>query len=175
MYRILIVGITLVVPAFFYFSTSAPSENSMGLDPPIAGVMPPASPDALLTEDDVFPDLVVQRDEGIPRSAVERDTTQVKPVSVGEYIDPDRGADFSNRTETIEIGTYIDPDRDADFSTPVRAIEVGDYIDPDRGAVLVVDPLTQVSIGVFIDPDALFSDSSDADVEIGAPMDPDWQ
>lgn len=175
MYRILIVGIMLVVPAFFYFSTSAPSENNLGLDLPVTRVMPPASPDALLTEDDVFPDVSVQRDEDIPISASEGDTTQVQPVSVGEYIDPDRGADFSNRTETIEIGTYIDPDRDADFSSPVRTIEVGEYIDPDRGAALVVDPLKQVSIGVFIDPDALFSDSGEADVEIGAAMDPDRQ
>lgn len=175
-WRILTVGIAIVVSTLFYISTfEEPSDDNMTRGSPTAQVTPLAASDPLLTEDDVHPDVAFQGDAGIPISAVEGDTTQGQPVFIGDYIDPDRGADFSNRTETIEIGTYIDPDRDADFSTPLRTIEVGDYIDPDRGAVLVTDPLKQVSIGVFIDPDSLFSDSGEADVEIGAPMDPDRQ
>ena len=94
-------------------------------------------------------------------------------ISIGEYIDPDRGADLSQPIATIEIGEYIDPDRGADYSEPSNAIEIGEYIDPDRGAVLEVNPLEVLSIGAFIDPDSLSVTNSQEAVEVGEYVDPD--
>ena len=94
-------------------------------------------------------------------------------ISIGEYIDPDRGADLSQPIATIEIGEYIDPDRGADYSEPSNPIEIGKYIDPDRGAVLEVNPLEVLSIGAFIDPDSLSVTSSQETVEVGEYVDPD--
>lgn len=94
-------------------------------------------------------------------------------ISIGEYIDPDRGADLSQSIATIEIGEYIDPDRGADYSEPSNPIEIGEYIDPDRGAVLEVNPLEVLSIGAFIDPDSLSVTNSQETVEVGEYVDPD--
>ena len=94
-------------------------------------------------------------------------------ISIGEYIDPDRGADLSEPIATIEIGEYIDPDRGADYSEPSNPIEIGEYIDPDRGAVLEVNPLEVLSIGAFIDPDSLSVTNSQETVEVGEYVDPD--
>ena len=94
-------------------------------------------------------------------------------ISIGEYIDPDRGADLSEPIATIEIGEYIDPDRGADYSEPSNPIEIGDYIDPDRGAVLEVNPLEVLNIGAFIDPDSLSVTNSEETVEVGEYVDPD--
>lgn len=94
-------------------------------------------------------------------------------ISIGEYIDPDRGADLSQPIATIEIGEYIDPDRGADYSEPSNPIEIGEYIDPDRGAVLEVNPLEVLSIGAFIDPDSLSVTNSQETVEVGEYVDPD--
>jgi hypothetical protein len=94
-------------------------------------------------------------------------------ISIGEYIDPDRGADLSQPIETIEIGEYIDPERGADYSEPSNPIEIGEYIDPDRGAMLEVNPLEVLSIGAFIDPDSLSVTVFDETVEVGEYVDPD--
>ena len=93
-------------------------------------------------------------------------------ISIGEYIDPDRGADLSQPIATIEIGEYIDPDRGADYREPSNPIEIGEYIDPDRGAVLEVNPLEVLSIGAFIDPDSLSVTNSQETVEVGEYVDP---
>ena len=94
-------------------------------------------------------------------------------ISIGEYIDPDRGADLSQPIATIEIGEYIDPERGADYSEPSNPIEIGEYIDPDRGAMLEVNPLEVLSIGAFIDPDSLSVTVFDETVEVGEYVDPD--
>jgi hypothetical protein len=94
-------------------------------------------------------------------------------ISIGEYIDPDRGADLSHPIATIEIGEYIDPERGADYSEPSNPIEIGEYIDPDRGAMLEVNPLEVLSIGAFIDPDSLSVTVFDETVEVGEYVDPD--
>jgi hypothetical protein len=94
-------------------------------------------------------------------------------ISIGEYIDPDRGADLSQPVATIEIGEYIDPERGADYSEPSNPIEIGEYIDPDRGAMLEVNPLEALSIGAFIDPDSLSVTVFDETVEVGEYVDPD--
>ena len=94
-------------------------------------------------------------------------------ISIGEYIDPDRGADLSQPIATIEIGEYIDPERGADYSEPSNPIEIGEYIDPDRGAILEVDPLEVLSIGAFIDPDSLSVTVFEETVEVGEYVDPD--
>lgn len=94
-------------------------------------------------------------------------------ISIGEYIDPDRGADLSQPIATIEIGEYIDPERGADYSEPSSPIEIGEYIDPDRGAMLEVNPLEVLSIGAFIDPDSLSVTVFEETVEVGEYVDPD--
>ena len=94
-------------------------------------------------------------------------------ISIGEYIDPDRGADLSQPIATIEIGEYIDPDRGADYSEPSNPIQIGEYIDPDRGAVFEVNPSEVLSIGAFIDPDSLPVTNSQETVEVGEYVDPD--
>ena len=94
-------------------------------------------------------------------------------ISIGEYIDPDRGADLSQPIATIEIGEYIDPDRGADYSEPSNPIQIGEYIDPDRGAVFEVNPLEVLSIGAFIDPDSLSVTDLEEAVEVGEYVDPD--
>ena len=94
-------------------------------------------------------------------------------ISIGEYIDPERGADLSQPIAIIEIGEFIDPDRGADYSEPSNPIEIGEYIDPDRGAVLEVNPLEVLSIGAFIDPDSLSVAGSQVTVEVGEYVDPD--
>ena len=69
--------------------------------------------------------------------------------------------------------SFIDPDRGADYSEPSNPIEIGEYIDPDRGAVLEVNPLEVLSIGAFIDPDSLPVTNSQETVEVGEYVDPD--
>ena len=94
-------------------------------------------------------------------------------ISIGDYIDPDRGADLSQPAASIEIGEYIDPDRGSDYSEPLNSVEIGDYINPDRGAVLEVDPLEVLSIGDFIDPDRLSVTGSEEAVDVGEYLNPD--
>ena len=94
-------------------------------------------------------------------------------ISIGDYIDPERGADLSQPSAVIQLGEYIDPDRGADYSEPSNPIYIGDYIDPDRDAVLEVDPLEVLSIGAFIDPDSLSVTSSQETIEVGEYVDPD--
>lgn len=93
-------------------------------------------------------------------------------TSVGEYINPDRGADFSTVLTPVEVGEYIDPDRGADYTASSQIIEIGDYIDPDLGASYAVDPTEQLSIGAFIDPDGFISTGNEPVKNIGDPLDP---
>ena len=76
-------------------------------------------------------------------------------------------------SDLISIGEYIDPERGADYSEPSNPIEIGEYIDPDRGAFLEVNPLEVLSIGAFIDPDSLSVTVFDETVEVGEYVDPD--
>jgi len=111
---------------------------------------------------------VVEEQESKTLSARPSDT-----ISIGEYLEPDRGADFSQPLEEIAIGEYIDPNRGADYSEPTNPISIGEYIDPDRGVVFEVDPIDVLSIGAFIDPDSLSVIGSTGTVEVGEYVDPD--
>lgn len=105
-------------------------------------------------------------DRAVPASSSEL-------VTIGDYIDPDRGPDFSEPVNRVEIGDYIDPERGPDWSSPEPPLSVGDYLDPDRGAVFEVNPIEVLSIGQFIDPDAVITLSEDGPVEVGEYRDPE--
>jgi hypothetical protein len=92
---------------------------------------------------------------------------------IGEYIDPDRGADLSEPITRMEIGDFIDPERGPDWSEPENPLSVGDYLDPDRGAVFEVNPIEVLSIGQFIDPDVVITFADEGPVEVGEYRDPE--
>lgn len=94
-------------------------------------------------------------------------------LNIGEYIDPDRGADFSEPAVRMEIGDYIDPERGPDWSEPKTNLSLGEYIDPDQGAVFQVNPAEALSVGEFIDPDALVDLIESRRLEVGEYRDPD--
>ena len=156
---------------FFYSSSEAPSNRDQ--------------PDTVVTFDSGSESRLkdVSRaqmgDSAAPQSSASADDVAIAAgvdggiISIGDYIDPDRGPDFTERADAIEIGEYIDPERGADLTEPLEVVEIGDYIDPDRGALLVEDPLTVVSIGAFIDPDSLSSSEPTEVVEAGEYIDPD--
>ena len=101
-------------------------------------------------------------------------SSSIERVSIiGEYIDPDRGADLGEPITRMEIGDYIDPERGPDWSEPENPLSVGDYLDPDRGAVFEVNPIQVLSIGQFIDPDVIVTFAEDDSVEVGEYRDPD--
>ena len=91
---------------------------------------------------------------------------------IGAFIDPDRGPSLSSDLAAVAVGEYIDPDRGPDFSEPENPIIVGEYIDPEQGAIYEVDPREVISIGAFIDPDALSDERSRDEIIVGEYTDP---
>ncbi|MEM1190956.1 MAG: hypothetical protein AAF756_20990 [Pseudomonadota bacterium] len=81
-----------------------------------------------------------------------------KTISIGEYIDPDDPATWSESGtgEVISIGEYIDPDDPSTWpeSGNGEVISIGEYIDPDDpGSWPVGEASEPVSIGTYLDPD----------------------
>ena len=170
--RKVVIGTAIAVPFALWVTLFWEDERSNAVPQGDVGSQPTQSVKARET-------VVPSDDRGTNSTAAEE--LKVQPIldqssdliSIGEYIDPDRGADLSQPIATIEIGEYIDPDRGADYSEPSNPIEIGAYIDPDRGAVLEVNPLEVLSIGAFIDPDSLSVTNSQETVEVGEYVDPD--
>lgn len=170
--RKVLMGAAIAVPFALWLSFFSGSEELTSISQDDSPSDPPQSLKARET--------VVSSDDSFEHSTVAEEL-ELSPVldspsdmiSIGEYIDPERGADLSQPIAIIEIGEFIDPDRGADYSEPSNPIEIGEYIDPDRGAVLEVNPLEVLSIGAFIDPDSLSVTGSQVTVEVGEYVDPD--
>lgn len=138
---------------FFTFSNdmdkeaSSPAPAAVGVDLPTEiGVAVEAS--GVQNQEYASVGDLIQAEDELEISPVDDFT---EPLHLGTYIDPDRGADFSEGAP-VHLGAFIDPDRGPDLSegTPIH---IGEYRDPDDEGSDSFDPRDIIRIGQFIDPD----------------------